>query len=292
MPNRTTIPPLPTEFKSQIAYYDRAPDRRAEPTTYFLLHGLGNSLDFWTVVAPELAKARRTVAIDIPGFGRSPAPSSGFSLGTISDAIERFCTAIGLEEAVLVAHSLGAFVAMNIAARQPSIFRRLILVDGTLTRAAELIQHPLRIPFNPTLALYVSAQFVGGLLPINRSTANVVGRSRIMREITLWPFVANPGALDSALVSDALADNGGLAAMRVLARAPSIDYESLMRGVSQPVDLVWGARDHLMNENDVKVARVNMNVVRELAIADCGHWPMIEKPTELTNFLRLADRAI
>jgi pimeloyl-ACP methyl ester carboxylesterase len=280
---------LPIEYKDQIAYYDSSASGGQDTSSYFLLHGLGNSLDFWTDVAPELAKVRRTVAIDIPGFGRSPAPTSGFSLSTISEAIEGFCAAVAIENSVLVAHSLGAFVAMRVVANQPARFRRLILVDGTLSRAVALIQQPQRMLWEPKLALYVSAQFIGGVVPIRRPAADLIGRSKLIRRLTLWPYVAHPSTLNSNIVSDALADNGGLDVIRVLARASQIDYESLMKNVLQRVDLVWGQCDHLISQDDVQAARSHMHVDRELALANCGHWPMIEQPAELTRFL-LAER--
>ena len=276
---------LPTEFRHNIAFYEANPAQPKDGFTYLLLHGLGNSLDFWVEVAPVLAQSRRTIAIDIPGFGRSPTPANGFSLEHISEAINAFSDAIDITESVLVAHSLGTFIALQMAAQQPLRFKRLILVDGTLMRATQLIQDPKRILTNPGLAVYVSAQFIGGLFPIRRPTANLISHTRVIRDITLWPYVANPDSVNPDVLAAALSDNGGWNVLRVLGESHSIKLEAMMSAVTQPVDLAWGAKDHLINYVDIQQARGHMRVHRALEISDCGHWPMVEKPSNLTEFL-------
>jgi pimeloyl-ACP methyl ester carboxylesterase len=60
-----------------ITLYEAAPSNPRDDTTYFLLDGIGTSLDFWVAVAPLLAEDNRTIAIDIPGFGRSSPARTG-----------------------------------------------------------------------------------------------------------------------------------------------------------------------------------------------------------------------
>jgi pimeloyl-ACP methyl ester carboxylesterase len=276
---------LPTKSKGGVTYYEVSPDLPADNLTYLLLHGLGNSLDFWTEVAPVLASFRRVIAIDIPGFGRSIAPPDGFTLENISREIDAFCTVNNADKCIIVAHSLGSFMGLRLAALNPERFRRLVLVDGTLARAAQIMKCPRGIWKDPSLGFYVGAQFIGGMLPIRGRVADVISRSRVIREMTLWPYVASPGNLDPRILAAALSDNGGITVLKVLAQSRSISYTGLMKGVSQPVDLVWGEKDHLISFQDVECARHYMQVERELKIPSCGHWPMIEAPTILSDFL-------
>lgn len=276
---------LPIEFRHQIAFYEKEPSRPVDQYTYLLLHGLGNSMDFWISVAPSLAHSRRTIAIDLPGFGRSKTPRNGFTLEHITEAIESFCDQIDIRSCVLVAHSLGAFIALDLANRAAERFDRIILVDGTLTRAAEIIQHPTLITKRPVLAFYVAAQFIGGMFPLGRPLAKFVSHSRLIRNATLWPYVANPSLLDPDMLASALANNGGRNVLKVLLEAHTIRYVTLMRAVPQPVDLIWGTKDHLISEIDINEARSNMQVKRQEKIAGVGHWPMLERPELLTQLL-------
>jgi pimeloyl-ACP methyl ester carboxylesterase len=68
------------------------------------------------------------------------------------------------------------------------------------------------------------------------------------------------------------------------------DYPRIMSAIPQPVDLIWGAKDRLIARADIDEMRRAANVVREHQIADCGHWPMIEKPTELAALIRIWGR--
>ena len=268
-----------------ITLFEAAPPNPKDDTTYFLLHGIGTSLDFWAAVAPLLAKNNRTIAIDIPGFGRSSPPKDGLMLEPTALQIRTLTQSLHVRNGVLVAHSLGAFPALRLAALEPTRFQRLILVDGTLGRALEFVKHP-KSGFNqPAFALSVSMQFVGGIIPLEKHLASIVGHSSLLRSLTLRPWVDDPGRLDPDLVTAALSNNGGLGVVRSLAGARDIDYEDLLRGVTQPVDLIWGERDNLINAADIEYVAGLVNVDRRLAIPRCGHWPMIEFPLVLAKFI-------
>ncbi len=280
---------LPTQMAAGIAFFEAAPPTAAAPE-YLFLHGLGNSLDFWTAVAPRLAEHHRVIAIDIPGFGRSRLPLRDIYLDGLAERVASFCTAKNVANCVLVAHSMGTFVALRLAAAAPELFRQIVLVDGTLGRAVQVIQHPLRGLREPRLMFAVAAQFIGGLLPIRARVARVIGHSRLIRRLVLWPYVAAPARLDEETVSSALSHNGGWAVARALHEARRVDYPSLLTGHPVPVDLVWGAQDSLLGEVDVTQARTLMDVGDELRITGCGHWPMIEDPGVLVEFLLSRER--
>ena len=59
----------------RIAYVDHG---RADGRPLLLVHGLGASLDHWTLTIPELAHNRRVLALDLPGFGRSGKPDRSY----------------------------------------------------------------------------------------------------------------------------------------------------------------------------------------------------------------------
>jgi len=80
---------LPRKLDDGIAYYEAGPVISEGRVAYLLLHGLGNSLDYWAAIAPALSERGRVVAIDMPGFGRSPEPTGGFSLEHLSRAPNR-----------------------------------------------------------------------------------------------------------------------------------------------------------------------------------------------------------
>jgi pimeloyl-ACP methyl ester carboxylesterase len=147
------------------------------------------------------------------------------------------------------------------------------------------IQSPIRALASPELSCYVLAQFVGGVVPLNWLSAHLLTGSRLLRQATLWPYLARPRRADPGLLACALADNGGSGVLKALTAARHINYPGLLRAVRCPVDLIWGAADHLIEQADIDEARLELRVERTMRLDDCGHWPMIEQPDALVRFL-------
>lgn len=94
-----------------------------------LVHGLATTRKIWGLVAPVLALTRRVVTLDVPGFGESAPAGPGFDLEAVAERIARGLAAQGVRAPFdLVGHSLGAGVALTLAAARPRSVRRLVLV--------------------------------------------------------------------------------------------------------------------------------------------------------------------
>jgi pimeloyl-ACP methyl ester carboxylesterase len=212
-------------------------------------------------------------------------PLREFNMERVTDRILDFCQTQGISKSILVAHSLGALIALRLAAKAPHLFGRIILVDGTLGRAIGLVKRPLGGFKHPRLAFAVAAQFFGGLFPIRRRSARLIGGSKILRQLLLWPYVARPRNLKVDVITRALSHNGGLTVAKVATEARHFVYEDLLRAIPHSVDLIWGNNDRLISIEDIGQVRNLVNVERELCISTCGHWPMIEEPNELAHFI-------
>jgi pimeloyl-ACP methyl ester carboxylesterase len=274
-----------TYAKGKIHFEETGSEHRGSGASYLLLHGLGGSRQQWGIVQRGLAVTSHSVAVDILGFGESR--QRRFDVDAASDELSYFCDVHQLERCVLVSHSIGSTVAGLLAARSADHFRRVILTSGTLFRAARIAQRPATAVRTPSLGLAVLAQFLSGVVHLPSPLRRLVAHSRPARRVALWPFVAHPGRLDPDRLDAALEGAGSLAVLRILLDAQMIDYPRIMSTIPQPVDLVWGAKDRLIDRADLDEMRRTANVVREHEIADCGHWPMIEKPAELTALIRI-----
>ena len=159
----------PIKHKDNIAFFETAPSNSDDSVTYLLLHGIGTSLHFWTAITPVLGATGRTIALDLPGFGDSPLPPDGFRLDHVADQIRIFMKSIDVTNTVLVAHSLGAFVAFRVAAAEPARIRRLIIVDGTLGRVVNLLKKPWLAFRDPSLALHLATYLTESSIPLPSS---------------------------------------------------------------------------------------------------------------------------
>lgn len=77
----------------------------------------------------HFARAHAVTAVDLRGIGRSDVPDQGYSIPELADDMSAFCAAAGIERPVVVGHSLGGMIAVDLAARYPSLPSALVLVD-------------------------------------------------------------------------------------------------------------------------------------------------------------------
>ena len=99
--------------------------------TVLAVHGITATHMAWLEVAQQLPDVT-LLAPDLRGRGRSahlPGPY-GFA-AHVADLVA-LLDAVGCERVVVVGHSMGGFVAVDLAARHPDRVSRLVLVDGGL----------------------------------------------------------------------------------------------------------------------------------------------------------------
>jgi pimeloyl-ACP methyl ester carboxylesterase len=106
---------------------------------YFERSGGGRELLFvhgwscdWTAFRPQFeyfAQTYAVTALDLRGCGKSDRPESGYHIRDLTDDLARFCREVRIERPIVVGHSLGGGIALELAARYPSLPRAVVLVD-------------------------------------------------------------------------------------------------------------------------------------------------------------------
>src|SRR3954447_21334478 len=100
------------------------------------LHGVTASYANFVGVADRLHGRRPLLAVDLRGRGDTDKPESGpFGMAQHAHDIAAAMRGWGLQDAVVVGHSMGAFVAVALAAEHPELVRGLVLIDGGLPLA-------------------------------------------------------------------------------------------------------------------------------------------------------------
>jgi lipase len=94
------------------------------------LHGITAQHRAFNATASHLGSSHGLVGVDLRGRGDSDKPESGYGLATHASDVVRVLDHLGLEDAVLLGHSMGAFVAMKTALASPDRVRALVLLDG------------------------------------------------------------------------------------------------------------------------------------------------------------------
>ena len=119
--------------------WDGSPGR-----TLVLVHGLGGSLLSWLAVAPRLAKHGRVLALDLPGFGRTPRAGRRSRVSDLRSVLSRFIDEVaGGGPVVLVGNSMGGGVSMLEAALEPANVEALVLSNSVFPFARGALPAPI-----------------------------------------------------------------------------------------------------------------------------------------------------
>jgi len=104
--------------------------------TYVLIHGIGNTLHSWDEVAAQMPHNVRIIGIDLLGFGDSPKPSwVVYDAKAQARSVGATLLKLGLSQRpIIVGHSLGALVSVEIAKRYTLLPRRLVLCSPPFYR--------------------------------------------------------------------------------------------------------------------------------------------------------------
>src|ERR671936_1220266 len=94
-----------------------------------LIHGMVNSSRHWEEVALRLAADYTVIAPDLIGHGDSATPRGDYSLGAHAAVIRDLLSALGIERATVVGHSLGGGIAMVFFWQFPERVERLAFVS-------------------------------------------------------------------------------------------------------------------------------------------------------------------
>lgn len=246
-----------------------------------LLHGRGHAAPMWLPLLPGLARERRVIAVDLPGFGHSSAEpwlgagrskeSAEEAVRFFVDPIEMLLSSLGIEEPILIGHSLGGLISTEIALRGTLRPRGLVLIGG--------------MGLGPAMTYPSRAFFRAG----PERVARLVGPS-ITARISSYPRTPLGRRL-AALEYELYSVRGGrpspAAAFNALfpAVGPAFHRLAHLPEIACPALLLWGDRDVVFPPS---VAEDAARVMRraELRIEkNLGHAPHHEAPDRILAVL-------
>jgi pimeloyl-ACP methyl ester carboxylesterase len=104
---------------------------KGEGQPVFLLHGYTGNLRNWALQVPVLTREYRMVSIDHRGHGESdrPAEAAGYTLPQMADDAHDVLDHLGIDECILVGHSMGGAIAQHLVLAYPKRVRALVLID-------------------------------------------------------------------------------------------------------------------------------------------------------------------
>jgi pimeloyl-ACP methyl ester carboxylesterase len=113
-------------------------ERRGNPgasVTFVLVHGIGMGRKVFADLVQRLEPRGLVVAVDLPGYGDAPEPPRTPTIERMADLVAAYVRHLGRGPAVLVGHSMGTQVVVEVAARRPEAVSGIVLVAPTVDPA-------------------------------------------------------------------------------------------------------------------------------------------------------------
>src|SRR3712207_6101060 len=94
-------------------------ERRGNGSPLVLLHGIGHRWQAWEPVLDALAEQHDVIAVDLPGFGRSPLlpEGRGYDMAGAVQACADIFEDMGLDRPHVAGNSLGGVISLELASR-------------------------------------------------------------------------------------------------------------------------------------------------------------------------------
>jgi pimeloyl-ACP methyl ester carboxylesterase len=268
-------------------FVQRAGDPRA-PVVVFV-HGTGSWSETWRATMNHVTSlGYQAVALDLPPFGYSLAPASNdYSKATQGRRILAALDSMGIERAVIVAHSFGAAPVMEALLRDRRRASSLVLVDAALgLDAPQTTGRPNAL--QSLLASNWVAETISAALLTNPAMTGTLLRGFISEKekaSTDWiRLYQQPLAIAGTYRKVALW-LPQLVAGRAHAASDEIDA---FKTLPFPVTLVWGEADTITPLSQAQHLQAWLPRSSLIVIPKAGHIPQIEEPVQFRAALTRA----
>ena len=237
----------------------------SQKNTLIFIHGNSHSLRSfcWQMESPLLSSFR-LIAIDLPGHGESSTGT--YSIGEFSRLINAFIRSLALEHVVIVGHSLGGHIALNIL--KTGLKPKGLFIFGT---------PPLKNPFDPSAFLpNVKAEPLRKLKPTHQEILELVEELNYSgddRVVAIEDFLKTDPRFRAEILSDLI--NG-------------IHEDEVQLALSSPskISFLLATHETLINNNYLKQEFLSQTSHIDFLEIDTGHSPHVEK-SEFFNTILL-----
>ncbi|SBU96695.1 Pimeloyl-ACP methyl ester carboxylesterase [Streptomyces sp. Ncost-T6T-1] len=242
-------------------------ERTGSGEPLLLLHGIGHHLQAWDPVTRILAAERDVIAVDLPGFGTSPALPDGvpYDLATVGPVLGAFCAELGLDRPHVAGNSLGGLLALELGRTE------VVRSVTALSPAGFWTEAERRYAFGTLRTMRRSALAMPVPL-IERLSRSAAGRTALTSTIYARPGRRSP----EAVVAETLALREATGFHRTLEVGRDTLFSDDVKGI--PVTVAWGTRDRiLLRRQGIRAKRVIPDA-RLVRLPGCGHVPMNDDP--------------
>ena len=248
-------------------------------TPILLVHGLGGFIENWHPCFSLLTDKHRVYAVDLLGHGRTDKPlSASYTVADLAEFVKGFMTALNIDRANLVGHSLGGAVVLQFALKFSDMVEKLTIVESAgLGKEGAFALRLLSLPL------------VGEML----SRPSRSGTAKMLETFVYDPTLVTDEEID--LHYQMGTQPGGqqtfLKTLRAIANLfgqKKMVYGSItsrLSSINNPTLIIWGQQDPVIPVAHAEIAAQKISDAQVELIDNCGHNPMLEQTEVFTKLL-------
>lgn len=104
-----------------------------------LVHGWTCNHSYFAPQRDHLARRHRVVSVDLRGHGESDKPEGRYSPSDFADDLVWLFGELRLEKPIVIGHSMGGVIALDLAARHPGVPRAIVACDSPIVLPSQLV---------------------------------------------------------------------------------------------------------------------------------------------------------
>lgn len=232
------------------------------------MHPLGLESSAFEGIGTVLARhGMRTIAVDLPGFGKTPLPAGRSTPAAMAEPVIELARSLD-RPPVLLGISMGGRVALEAALAAPDAFLGVVAIAPYLPWRRYRFWLDGASLIDPRIADWLPLEHVW---PVLRWLARALETLPYLRDDEL----AQAGARLVYYLSCPATRTGFLAAVRELALDPPHGEQGLwtrLPGLAVPATFVWGKRDQLVSLRFSRAVGRAAPSVPQLLLPCLGHW--------------------
>lgn len=197
------------------------------------------------------------VAFDLPGFGRSPAPTGAWGTADYAGFVRDALAGLGIDKAHFVGHSFGAKTSLYIASTYPELVDKLLLVGSSGLRSAPSIKARAK------RAASKGARFAGRLGPPGRAL-----RAAAYKRLASEDY-RNAGPMRPTFV-----------------KVVNEDIGYLLGSIKASTLLIWGTEDDAVPVAHARKMEESIADAGLVLFEGAGHFAYLDEPQRFCRVAR------
>ena len=252
------------------------------------LHGSALRTDVWHYQLDGI-DSHRCVFYDLRGHGLSEPKGEHFSISVLADDLLHVIEDSQLDEVVVVGHSIGGMIALELCAAYPELvgapIKGLVLANTTpspgaettiggaaLARAERLLRSPLDVLSSHHERL-------------DRLRKVVTPTDQIFLAVSFAAFGPNASARQIDFTADMLAETPGNVLFDLVRSYGDYDVRDVLGDINVPALVIAGSHDRLTVLNAGEELAELLPKAELTVLQGCGHMSMLERHKEFNQML-------